>query len=519
MRSKIAFCIVSALLLSLGWLGATGLTALVALVPLLLISRTMGDSRREAWIFVALCALTFGAWSAATTWWIWYAAPIGAILSVLFTAFLCTVPMFLFHYVSKRAPLALAYTLFVTCYLAGEWLYNTGELSFPWLFLGNAFANAPWAVQWYEYTGIFGGSLWILVSNILIFEAVKNRSRWLAPSVWIAVPILISVVMYNTYSEGEKRVTVAAIQPNIDPYSEKFTIGQDEQTGIMLDLLDECPASSNFVLLPETAINSTLWEQQMQFSPDIEELRAVLGRRCPSALLITGATTLRSYSSKDESPTARYSEGVGYYDVYNSAIAIDTSAKVDIHHKSMLVVGVEKNPYPWVTEMLSSLIIDLGGTTGGLGTDSHKKVFTSPLGVRSSVGVCYESAYGEYFADFAAKGAEIIFVITNDGWWRDTPGYRQHFSFSRLRAIETRRSIARSANTGISGFINQRGDVVEQLGWDKRGAISAELTLNDKVTVYSLWGDYILRISNLAFLLSLIYYPAYRIRRKNLLVE
>jgi apolipoprotein N-acyltransferase len=101
-------------------------------------------------------------------------------------------------------------------------------------------------------------------------------------------------------------------------------------------------------------------------------------------------------------------------------------------------------------------------------------------------------------------GAQVLFVITNDGWWRDSPGYRQHFAFARLRAVETRRSIARSANTGSSGFINQRGDVLQKSDYDVQLAMRATINLNDEITPYVLHGDMIGRISYLAAILIMI---------------
>ena len=93
------------------------------------------------------------------------------------------------------------------------------------------------------------------------------------------------------------------------------------------------------------------------------------------------------------------------------------------------------------------------------------------------------------------KGAELIFIITNDGWWKNTPGYKQHMSFARLRAIETRRSIARSANTGISCFISQRGDVSQPTPWWQEAAISGSINANSELTFYVKHGDYIARVA------------------------
>ncbi|MFW5773350.1 MAG: apolipoprotein N-acyltransferase [Tangfeifania sp.] len=119
--------------------------------------------------------------------------------------------------------------------------------------------------------------------------------------------------------------------------------------------------------------------------------------------------------------------------------------------------------------------------------------------------ICYESVFGEYLTDYVKKGAEFIVIITNDGWWRNTPGYKQHLSFARLRAIETRRSIARSANTGISAFINQRGDLVQTTQWWSETAIKDSVKLNDKITFYVRYGDYIARVSVFVSVLLILY--------------
>ena len=105
--------------------------------------------------------------------------------------------------------------------------------------------------------------------------------------------------------------------------------------------------------------------------------------------------------------------------------------------------------------------------------------------------VCYESIYGAYVSEQCRKGAELIFILTNDGWWGNTPGYKQHMSFARLRAIENRKCVARSANTGYSCFINQLGDVVYQSKWWQPTSAKGILKRNKIKTTYMKWGDYI----------------------------
>ena len=93
------------------------------------------------------------------------------------------------------------------------------------------------------------------------------------------------------------------------------------------------------------------------------------------------------------------------------------------------------------------------------------------------------------------KGAGLIFIITNDGWWGKTNGYLQHNEYAKLRSIETRRSIARSANTGTSCFINQRGDISQATEWREDAVINQSLKVNTTITFYTKHGDYLARIA------------------------
>ena len=99
-------------------------------------------------------------------------------------------------------------------------------------------------------------------------------------------------------------------------------------------------------------------------------------------------------------------------------------------------------------------------------------------------------------------GAELICITTNDGWWKDTPGYKQHMSFASLRAIESRRSVARSANTGTSAFVNQRGDILQATEWWEPAVIKSTLNLNSKMSFYTTYGNVLGR--SLAFVSALL---------------
>lgn len=526
LRYKWLLCIIGALLFSAGWYDTSGLFMLAALVPLLLISRSYDSSRRSLWKVAGWAALTFGLWNVACAWWVWYAAEIGTIASTVAQMLLFGGTFTIYHYINKRARPGIAYTILVCGWIAAEYLYLTGEISFPWILIGNGFAYDTWAVQWYEYTGVFGGTLWVLAANLFIFETIVKRSRkWLiASAALIVVPLIVSLVMFLTYREPEgQKATVTVVQPNIDPYGEKFSLSQEEQLLNLTELASLAPTDVDIIAMPETAIDDYIWEDNVWASPSMLRLREFMRTNYPQAELVTGAMTRRLYATEREKTETARPWGDYWFDAYNSAVTVDTSATVSIHHKVKLVIGAEKMPYMNILKPMASFIVDLGGTTGRLGIDNRKTVFrhkgADGREIAYAAPICYESVYGEHFAAFTERGAQMMLIITNDGWWHDTPGHRQHFAFARLRAIETRRFIARSANTGISGFIDPRGDVRETLGWEQRGALTDTLTLNRKVTLYARYGDYIGRICSYVFVLGLLYYIAYRFRRRSHLTD
>lgn len=128
--------------------------------------------------------------------------------------------------------------------------------------------------------------------------------------------------------------------------------------------------------------------------------------------------------------------------------------------------------------------------------------------------ICYESVFGEFLNEYIHKGAGAIAVITNDGWWGNTPGYKQHLVYGRLRAIETGRWIMRSANTGISCFINNRGDIIKPTNWWEPAVIKHTIPSTIDSTFYVDHGDYIGKTAVLAFGLFLLLVISKRIFRK-----
>lgn len=447
------------------------------------------------------------------TWWVANSALIAGIFANVANVLLMTIPVLLYFLSIKRLP-RLAWAAFITFWLSFEYIHFNWDLSWPWLAFGNTFAQVPTWVQWYEFTGVFGGSLWVLLANVLAYQIwaqKKETGNW--PKIkllkWAAlllVPVIISTVRYYTYTEKGDTINVVVVQPNYEPHHEKFSTSTNAQLTryikLSAALLDQ---DVDYLVFPETSFPTYIEDSDLDTHPVIVQLKNLI-EPYPQLSLITGLNVFHKFEEGEPlSDNARkLRNGNGWYETYNAAIELtNTTDEIPMHKKSKLVPGPEIFPFKKIFFFMKPLVEKLDGTTAGLATETQPVIFKN--GNASIVPViCYESVYGDFLSKYFRQGANAAFIMTNDGWWDDTPGYRQHLYFASLRAIESRRAFARSANTGSSAFINQRGDIISPTEYNATLSIKGDIHLNNEYTFYTKWGDMIGRIAALTALLLLL---------------
>ena len=522
----------SAVLMSIPFLlPHTGFIALFGLVPLLCMERiaTMLEKKR-IWVYHYSA---FVLWNAITTFWVCNATIGGGLFAIFANAFQMSLIFGLFRWSKKRFKGMLPYIFLMVTWIAWERFYFDAEISWPWLVLGNSFARSIGSVQWYEYTGSLGGSLWIWATNLGIFgllvslsDGSWNRFNTKAKSaafigliLLITGPFITSSLIGRRYKDAmasDKKLETMIVQPNIDPYNKFENMSQSEQNDVLLTQVEnalnyrkgDSTSTPMLIVAPETFTNdiivgdyakSRTWNRFTSFLKDY-----------PNVNLLFGASSYEYIQSTlpPSSTARRLGQGL-WYESHNSALMVDGNARTEIFHKSKLVVAVEKTPYPAVFCKIDNL---LGGVMGRcIGqpeisllnveyrTEGDKKEVL-PLGCA----VCYESVYGEYYTDYIRKGAQAMTIITNDAWWGDTPGYRQHLSYASLRAIETRRAIARCANTGISAIISPSGEIVEETKWWEPSILTGQLPLRQDITFFVAHGDIAGRICSFLSMLLML---------------
>ena len=516
------------LLLSAGW-PAHGfpLVLLFAFYPLLLVESGITSSinkyKRPAATFFGYAYLAMLIWNALTTWWVCNSTIAGGIMAIVLNALFMSIVLVIFHIIKRKRGSVTGYASFIIFWMAFEYLHLNWSLSWPWLTLGFGFSNYVSLLQWYTFTGPLGGSLWILLCNIAILSTINKKwdsndkrisvKHIAITALLVVLPIIISLAMYHTpnTSIGSKEVKVVVVQPNIDPYTEKFSGDYKEQLMKMLSLGDsKVDNTTAYLIFPETALTDPdIWENNFQDNISIHLLEEYL-KQHPNLSILTGAGTARAYMKGDEIPeTARkFTSDEGYYDDYNTALQIDSSKKIQVYHKSKLVPGVEYTP-----SILSKLAVNLGGTSGTYGTQKEPSVFYSSYAKTTiAPAICYESIYGAYIGEYIKKGAQLIFIITNDGWWQDTPGYKQHLCYGAMLAAETHREVVQCANTGISAIIDNKGVILQKTKWWQPAVIKASLQPSDVVTFYAIHGDYLGLYASVLAVLLIMLLVANRIR-------
>jgi apolipoprotein N-acyltransferase len=299
----------------------------------------------------------------------------------------------------------------------------------------------------------------------------------------------------------------------MDPYSDNFMNSKGEElpslsaiahvkkfTRMADKVMDN---KVDWLLMHETALPKTETNSSIYSSPSIQLLKKWISVNYPNTSILTGLAYHELKTTKEVNqkevlpPTFKRTYNGTYYEYFNSSILInriqDTFPQ---YHKSRLVIGVERIPSYFV--YFQKYLTDFDSDSRAMiynpnnATQTDREVFygLNDSSVIAPV-ICYESVFGEYVTDYVNKGANFIGIITNDSWWGNTPGFEQHWSFARLRAIETRRSVARSANTGASGFINQRGDELQKSVYLTPDCLREKIKCNDRITFYVKYGDVI----------------------------
>ncbi len=505
-QRNLALSTAAGILLSLGFPPSIGTPLiLIGLVPLLMVEDRIRSAQggTARWRVFRYAFNTFFIWNFGTTWWVINTSFLPGIITNSTNGALMAAVFVIYHQARHVLPRRLHPITLVSFWIAFEYLHMFWDISWPWLTFGNAMATRPEWVQWYEFTGVFGGSLWILLANYWIWRAMRRKPFyrylhiWFGIALWIAGPVAWSIGRYSAYPVPGGTIEIAVVQPNFEPHYQKFALSQRQQLERFLTLSrDVLTPQTEYLVFPETSFG-LVHLNMLEADYRIMALRELLAE-FPRLKIVSGLESYRTHPGHiSDMPSLReFIRGPGdtlWLDVQNSALYLMHNRPPELYFKSKLVPGAEFFPFRNIMPFIKPIIDMLQGSIEGLTMQDDRSVFHSVLTGVAPI-ICYESVFGAYVGGYVRNGAGILMIITNDGWWDRTPGHVQHLQIGALRAIEHRRPIARSANTGISCFINERGDILQATNYDEPIAILSSLAPGSKTTFYTQWGDMIARV-------------------------
>ena len=504
---NIILALASGLLLGLPWsITEFFFLVFIAWVPLLLLEERIRH-HPNAYIVFNYAFMSFLVWNILGTWWVARAQFAGAVCIIVANALVQALVFWLASRVRtifKIPPLIP----FLLIWMGYEHFHNYWDLAWPWLNLGNALATAPEIIQWYEFTGVRGGTLWILLTNFALLRTIncflKNGpASILRPAAvlpLLLLPIAASYLLFKNFDDKGETANIALIQPNLDPYTEKFD--PRNYARHVTEFFDTAAAivddETQYLLGPETLIVEQIDEQNPAASNYYRDLLA-FRQKHPELNILLGVHSFKRLGNQEIPAGSRFNHDEGYYyEAFNSALFLPAGPESapQFYHKTKLVPLFERVPFVQYLGFLEKFSLELGGYTG---TYSNRQESTSFMLPKASTAilpiVCYESIFGPYCSRNLPRQSGFICMITNDGWWKGTPGYRHHFHFSPIRAIENRRDFVRVANTGISAIIDARGVIVARTPWWKKAALKGKVRLRQGQTFFARHGDVLGRVS------------------------
>jgi apolipoprotein N-acyltransferase len=445
----------------------------------------------------------------------------GAIMIIIHSLFLL-IPVLIFFFISRNIKIKkfpnFVLIFFPFTWVAFEYFHSLGEVSFPWLTIGNAFSTQLNKIQFIEITGVFGISFWACIIAALIYYLVLETRRIDSKSfipaftkrknIYIYIVLLLLYILpdiYSTatssrdkYTEYKKEgvLKIGVIQPNYNPWI-KWTTNSKAMTEDYAEMIKDLTANNknlDLIVLPEAALNYYLLDSNNESKFRILK-NLVDSLNIP---VLTGAPDIKIWTDTLNAPKdAPKYNSIYKYSSYNSAILIEknkNNSELQKYHKIHLVAGSERLPHQDQLSFLKDFIKwEVGISSYEIGTDTT--IFSLNGKGTFNTAICYESVYPDFFRRFVNKGADFSVVITNDGWWGKLFGTYQHNQFAILRAVENRRWIVRSANTGISCIIDPYGNMTNKTEIYERAMFASDIGINKETTFYTEHGDLIGEIS------------------------
>jgi len=412
-------------------------------------------------------------------------------------------------YIKKNRATISWYIIFVLGWLSFDKIYEYSEIANPVYTLGNGFGGTPLLIQWYEITGAAGGSFWILIVNIFFFKVIqsiledkpslKTNLGFLIPLV--ILPLGLSGYLFKNNNTLTKNIETLILHTNLECAVEKKRLSKIELINDNIEHTKKgLSPNTKLIIWPETAIKKIGSIVQLKENAYVEYLDENFLSEQQNIPFVTGAAVSDSLNPDNK---------------YNLALSINTQSTenryLQYRSKQRLVPFMEVLPYRNILKILKGVLpFSMNfkvGESMNTNIDLDQNISYTPF-------ICYETCFGELMAERVKNKADFLVLISNEGWYKSLLSAQQFFYLSKIRAIENRRYIAKSSNGGISGIINEKGQVVTSTFSEATAVLKGDIGLSDHITFFTKYAFYIGR--GIIFMYIFLLFYAFVFTKKKL---
>ena len=430
----------------------------------------------------------------------------GTVL-IFFNPLLFLIPSTLFHYARKNFKTEIAFWLLPFFWVFYEYIYSLTDLRFPWIVLGHGLAKFQLFIQIADTIGSMGLSFLVVAINgsfFFVFEKTQKEKIKFAVIglTLLIIPVIYGIVKISNFEKGDKSVRVGLVQPDLNPWKKWEAGNLEDQIKLYTDLSEKAiKENAKIIIWPETGL--PVYFRNRAYDMPRRNLHKFLVKNDVS--LLTGMPDSFLFSKEDAPEDAKKVPGRDtYYTSYNSLWGlIPESENIQTYQKMLLVPFGEFTPFAGSLPFLREFI-QWGVGIGNWNIGKEVKVIKFPERMGNNfdeeikIGgvICIESIFQGFVTEFVNKGADFISVITNDSWYGNSSGPRQHKYIGVLRAVENYRSVVRCANGGISCIISPIGEIEKETEMFTRDFLVGDVTIKSEITFAKI-GRFIKNIENI----------------------
>ena len=380
--------------------------------------------------------------------------------------------------IRRRAGMLAGLLTLLATFMIQEWLLHLGPFAFPSTLLGNALSEAMWFNQFADLTGVAGLTAWIMVFNLSLHATLhtppsRRRTVLVVFLMVLAVgPAAYSFYMNSQHVPTQNELVALVVQPAL-PARAWAEPPDSSRMDHLIELTRKAAFSSeqeiDFIIWPESALPLPASQTEQR----AREARLAQWLKEEQVPLLTGA--LRRSTTDEQREVAT-----------NSAQHFDTTGIVATYDKNRLVPLAERVPFEEAWQGMQFLRVDAGGVPAY--HPGTKQVLFTVKDQHLGPLICFESLFSNYTRRLVGQGAHGLVVFSQVDWWRTSLAARHYLAFSRLRAIENRRSMLISTVAGYSAVILPSGVIDWQSNWHEQGAHVVHFPLYETQTLFTRWG-------------------------------